>query len=43
MRAQITAIAEERLAGDWADVTGDVVQDELEQHPSVRPEGDPVV
>ncbi len=43
MRAQITAIAEERLAGDWADVTGDVVQDELEQQPSVRPEGDPVL
>jgi voltage-gated potassium channel len=43
LRDQITAIAEERLAGDWADVTSDVVQDELEQHPSVRPEGDPVV
>ena len=43
LREQITAIAEERLAGDWADATGDVVQDELEQHPSVRPEGDPVV
>ena len=43
LREQITAIVEERLAGDWADVTGDVVQDELEQHPSVRPEGDPVV
>ncbi len=43
LREQITAIAEERLAGDWADVTSDVTQDELEQHPSVRPEGDPVV
>ena len=43
LRAQITAIAEERLAGDWAEVTGDVVQDELEQQPSVRPEGDPVL
>ncbi len=43
LRAQITAIAEERLAGDWAEVTGDVVQDEMEQQPSVRPEGDPVL
>lgn len=43
LRAQILAIAEERLAGDWSDVTSDVVADELEQHPSVRPEGDPVV
>jgi voltage-gated potassium channel len=43
LRKQILAVAEERLAGDWAEVTSDVTQDDLEQHPSVRPEGDPVV
>jgi len=43
LREQILAIAEERLAGDWADVTGDVTPEDLEQKPSVRPEGDPVV
>ena len=43
LRAQIMAIAEERLAGDWAETTSDVTQDDLEQQPSVRPEGDPVL
>lgn len=43
LRKQILAVAEERLAGDWAEVTSDVTQEDLEQHPSVRPEGDPVV
>jgi voltage-gated potassium channel len=43
LRAQILATAEERLAGDWADITGDVSPEDLAQQPSVRPEGDPVV
>ncbi len=43
LRERITAIAEERLNGDWADQTSDVVADELVQHPSDRPLGDPLV
>jgi voltage-gated potassium channel len=43
LRERILAIAEERLSGDWADQTSDVVADELDQHPSDRPLGDPIV
>jgi voltage-gated potassium channel len=43
LRERILQIADERLAGEWADVSSDVVADELEQHPSVRPLGDPMV
>ncbi|MBI1210907.1 MAG: cyclic nucleotide-binding domain-containing protein [Alphaproteobacteria bacterium] len=43
LRTQILSVAEERLAGDWAEVTSDVTPEDLEQKPSVRPEGDPVV
>ena len=42
LRARIFEIADERLAGEWADVSGDVVVDELDQHPSARPLGDPI-
>ena len=42
LRQRILQIADERLAGDWADVSSDVVVDELDQHPSVRPLGDPI-
>jgi voltage-gated potassium channel len=43
LRERIVAIAEERLAGEWADQTSDVVADELVQRPSDRPLGDPVL
>jgi voltage-gated potassium channel len=43
LRERILQIADERLAGDWADVSGEAVADEFEQHPSVRPLGDPMV
>jgi voltage-gated potassium channel len=42
LKARILQIADERLAGDWADASSEVVADELEQHPSVRPLGDPI-
>jgi voltage-gated potassium channel len=44
LRARITAIADERLAGDWADVTGDVLVEELDKNAEpLRPMGDPIV
>ncbi len=43
LRERIVAIADERLKGDWADQTTEVVADELQQHPSSRPLGDPVL
>lgn len=43
LRQRIIAIAEERLSGDWADATTDVVADEMAQRPSDRPLGDPIV
>ena len=43
LRERIIAIADERLRGDWADQTNDVVADEFTQHPSGRPLGDPLV
>lgn len=43
LRARILEIAEERLAGEWADVSSDVVADEFDQRPSTRPVGDPIV
>ncbi len=42
LRARIFEIADERLAGEWADVSSDVVVDELDQRPSVTPLGDPI-
>ncbi len=43
LKTRILQIAEERLAGEWADVSSDVVVDEMDQRPSVRPMGDPLV
>jgi voltage-gated potassium channel len=43
LRQRITAIADERLSGEWADETTDVVAAEMAQHPSDRPLGDPLV
>ena len=43
LRERIVAIAEERLSGDWADQMSDVVADELDQRPSDRPLGDPIL
>jgi voltage-gated potassium channel len=43
LRARIVAIAEERLRGDWADQTSEMVAEEFEQRPSDRPLGDPLV
>ncbi|MEQ1865213.1 MAG: cyclic nucleotide-gated ion channel [Micropepsaceae bacterium] len=43
LRERIVAIAEERLNGDWAEQTSDVVADEFVQRPSDRPLGDPLV
>lgn len=40
LRERILQIADERLAGEWADVSSDVVADELDQRPSGRPLGD---
>jgi voltage-gated potassium channel len=40
LRERILEIADERLAGEWADVSSDVVADELDQRPSGRPLGD---
>jgi voltage-gated potassium channel len=40
LKARILQIAEERLAGEWADVSSDVVVDEMDQRPSNRPLGD---
>jgi voltage-gated potassium channel len=42
LRAQITAVADERLA-DWAGVTGDVIEEEIAQaRAPTRPAGDPI-
>ena len=43
LKARILDIAEERLTGDWADVPGDIVAEELEEQPPKRPMGDPVL
>jgi voltage-gated potassium channel len=43
LRERIHQIADERLAGEWADASSEVVADELDQHPSSRPLGDPLV
>ncbi|MCE9521672.1 MAG: cyclic nucleotide-gated ion channel/potassium channel family protein [Alphaproteobacteria bacterium] len=44
LRERITAIADERLAGDWADVTGDVLAEELAKNAEpLRSMGDPIV
>lgn len=44
LNARILDIAEQRLTGDWADVPGDIVAEELEEPPpSNRPAGDPVL
>lgn len=43
LRARIFEIADERLAGEWADASTEVVGDELDQRPSNRPLGDPIV
>ncbi len=43
LRARIFEIADERLAGEWADASTEVVGDELVQRPSNRPLGDPIV
>jgi voltage-gated potassium channel len=43
LKARILDIAEERLIGDWADVPGDIVAEELEEQPPKRPMGDPVL
>jgi voltage-gated potassium channel len=44
LRERITQIADERLAGDWADVTGDVVDEEIAKNQEpLRPMGDPIV
>ncbi len=40
LKARILQIADERLAGEWADASSDVVADELDQRPSNRPLGD---
>lgn len=42
LRERILQIADERLAGEWADASSEVVADELDQRPSVRPLGDPI-
>ncbi len=44
LRARILEIAEERLKGDWADVPGEIVAEEIEDTPPpTRPMGDPVL
>lgn len=44
LRARILDIADERLTGDWADVPGDIVAEELQETPPPkRPTGDPVL
>ena len=44
LRARVTAVADERLAGDWADATSDMLEAELVPgHEPPRPMGDPVV
>ena len=44
LRTRILEIAEERLKGDWADVPGEIVAEEIEDTPpSTRPMGDPVL
>lgn len=44
LRARILEIAEERLKGDWADVPGEIVAEEIEDPaPPTRPMGDPVL
>ncbi len=43
LKARILDIAEERLTGEWADVPGDIVAEELEEQPPKRPMGDPVL
>jgi voltage-gated potassium channel len=44
LKARILDIAEQRLTGDWADVPGEIVAEELEEPPSTkRPMGDPVL
>lgn len=41
LRERINQIADERLAGDWSDVTGDVVEEELTRNAEpLRPMGD---
>jgi voltage-gated potassium channel len=42
LRERILAIADERLAGDWAEATSETVAEEFAQRPSVRPLGDPI-
>jgi voltage-gated potassium channel len=44
LKARILDIADERLTGDWADVPGDIVAEELQEAPPPkRPTGDPVL
>ncbi|NOT41100.1 MAG: cyclic nucleotide-binding domain-containing protein [Alphaproteobacteria bacterium] len=43
LKARILEIADERLAGEWADVSSDVVASEFDQRPSTRPVGDPLL
>ncbi|MEQ1755755.1 MAG: cyclic nucleotide-gated ion channel [Micropepsaceae bacterium] len=44
LRERINAIADERLDGDWADVPGELIQEELNETPQpVRPLGDPML
>ena len=44
LKTRILEIADERLKGDWADVPGEIVEEELQDMPSAkRPMGDPVI
>jgi voltage-gated potassium channel len=44
LKERINAIADERLKGDWSDVPGEIVQEELVETPAPqRPMGDPIL
>ena len=44
LKRRIIEIAEERLKGDWSEVTGELVQEELNETPQAqRPLGDPML
>jgi voltage-gated potassium channel len=44
LRERISAVADERLAGEWADATGDVLAEELAKNAEpLRPLGDPIL
>jgi voltage-gated potassium channel len=44
LKSRIIEIAEERLKGDWSEVTGELVQEELNETPQAqRPLGDPML